>query len=1056
MSKFFVILLLLIYSAKSDTEYKFDLIKEFIPKTIFCDGTDKIFKYNLSCEEWRKESNIYFQIKTNYYKSIYLYDDYEKIKKNENRYINYTNNSIIDYRNQVIPFNKLTCNKDYYFIVQENYDDMENQYYYQISIVNEETKSFNLSPILSQYYTLVPREKNKGENFYYSFNETKYALIDYEGYLKIEENGKTIDINNKLNLFEFKKGLNYSIYYKSDSPIHFQFYNKDEYENNFFKYNIENFPIILYGINKKYFIEINISNYKIGEYILFQTYDKASWHIKYQYKNDFINNNFIDLGDYIDLNYIPIKKTKNDSSLILYINCYNSYNLLSILKIVKDDVKEIESDFNSTVNGPKILFFDYNKFNNLRSFAIESNKNFFFFEQAMEIHTFKMKKEIYDYIYINKQKQNTENPQFFKKGFIYLNSTDIWHLVVKKFNFSIIDNKNHVRFGNEYLDLCQGEEPKTELYYYIDKHSYELFTPVFGNFDAIFIKESEIKTLSDFNFNKTKETNIFIFKSQNGYIKFVCKEPTMIKNSYFYYFDKDNILTSGRKYIYSVNTIPQNINLSDILIGKQISLKFTLLGAKDNYQAELYLNGTKYILGNKSLEFELEYSYQEAGSYLINFNVTKSPNEQRIIVIVVGMKDDLKNYQIKNLNESFGNLNDEGKGIIIKIPKGHDDNYYNFSIIQQYSSYYYGYYIEISYDKIEFMPSPINQENNEFSRIITFNVNPYSYITNNCEESDEKFFYIFIFKYGKISEYNLLIKRPKLFTDIDLKKTNIFPQLKGEDEKYYYKIPLPNEDYDYYLIQTDNNVNLTFSQTKDNIIYPLESIYYTSLFNEIVIYNIPIDLLNKNTYLNYYGNSLSDRYVRFIPRNGFFNPPIYAYFSFDLNATQKEKTNKFIIQMKSFSYEVKRTTIYYLIINEFNDYKNDKIFISVLTEEKFLDKNKAMLKVEDNGENENFQTEVEINIELFDYEHDHFSNSMIIVPVDKETNLVYIHMKNSTYFNFINENSKSNFVLIIIIVIAILLLIIIIGFLIYWKKKKEKSNNIVDEINMNEKILSDN
>jgi hypothetical protein len=423
------------------------------------------------------------------------------------------------------------------------------------------------------------------------------------------------------------------------------------------------------------------------------------------------------------------------------------------------------------------------------------------------------------------------------------------------------------------------------------------------------------------------------------------------------------------------------------------------------------------------------------------------------------MKDDLKNYQIKNLNESFGNLNDEGKGIIIKIPKGHDDNYYNFSIIQQYSSYYHGYYIEISYDKIEFMPSLINQENYEFSRIITFNVNPYSYISNNCEESDEKFFYIFIFKYGKISEYNLLIKRPKLFTDIDLKKTNIFPQLKGEDEKYYYKIPLPNEDYDYYLIQTDNNVNLTFSQTKDNIIYPLESIYYTSLFNEIVIYNIPIDkkdLLNKNTYLNYYGNSLSDRYVRFIPRNGFFNLPIYGYFSFDLNATQKEKTNKFIIQLKALSYEVKRPTIYYLIINGFHDYENDKIIISVLTEEKTFDKNKMMLKFEDNGENENFQTEIEINIELSDYEHDHSSNRMIIVPVDKETDLVYFNLKNITYFNFINEKSKFTFELIIIIVIAILLLIIIIGLLIYRNKKKEKSNNIEDEINMNERILSDN
>jgi len=536
----------------------------------------------------------------------------------------------------------------------------------------------------------------------------------------------------------------------------------------------------------------------------------------------------------------------------------------------------------------------------------------------------------------------------------------------------------------------------------------------------------------------------------------------MIKISYIDYLDREDILTSERKYIYSVNNIPENMNLSDTLIGKQISLKFTLLGAKDDYQAELNLNGTKYILGNKSLEFELEYSYQEAGSFLINFNVTKSPNKERIIEIVVGTKEDLKEYKIVNLNDSFGNLIDKGKGIIIKIPKGYDDNFYDFSIIQKYISYLNGYYyIDISYDKIEFMPNAINEQFYRYSQIITFNVNPYSYITNNCEKSDEKFFYIFIFKYEEISEFNLLIKRSKLFTDIDLKKINIFSQLKGEDEEYYYKIPLPNEDYDYYLIQTDNNLNLTFSITKDNIIYPLESINHPLLYNKISLYSIPIEkknLLNKNTYLNYYGNSFSDGYVRFIPRKGFLNLPIYSDFPFDLNATQKEKTNKLIIKLKSFSYEAKRPTIYYLIINEFDDNKNNKVIFSALANEKILDKNKTMIKVEDNGENEHFQTEVEINIELFDYENDHFSNCMIVVPVDKETNLVYIHMKNSTNFNFKYEksNSNSNSILIIIIVIGIVFLIIIIGLLLYRKKKKEKSNNIEDEINMNEKILSDN
>ena len=45
-----------------------------------------------------------------------------------------------------------------------------------------------------------------------------------------------------------------------------------------------------------------------------------------------------------------------------------------MINIVKDNVMEITSEFNSELNGPKFLFLDYNKFNNLKSFAIESNK----------------------------------------------------------------------------------------------------------------------------------------------------------------------------------------------------------------------------------------------------------------------------------------------------------------------------------------------------------------------------------------------------------------------------------------------------------------------------------------------------------------------------------------------------------------------------------------------------------------------------------------------------------------------------------------------------------
>ena len=284
---------------------------------------------------------------------------------------------------------------------------------------------------------------------------------------------------------------------------------------------------------------------------------------------------------------------------------------------------------------------------------------------------------------------------------------------------------------------------------------------------------------------------------------------------------------------------------------------------------------------------------------------------------------------------------------------------------------------------------------------------------------------------------------------------NFFPQLKGDDEKYYYQILVPKEDYNSLLIQTDPNSNFTFSISNDNIIYPLDKLsllHYGRNILYIALYNISIDKIeNKKIYLNYYGNSFSDGYVRYISGDESILDKIGSEFSFNFRVEQKKKTNKLILNLKSYSYYVKRPIIYYLIINEpYNDYS---IIFSAITEQRNFDKNKMMLKVEDNGENEYFTTELEINEELIDYEPEHTLNEIIMVPVDKESNLVYINLKTSNSFSY--ENIKSNYIIIIIIVIAILFLIIIVGLFIYRKKKKEKGNNIEDEIG-NEKILSDN
>ena len=253
MSKIFVLLLLLYYSVKSENGYDFEVIEEFIPKTIFSDGSDKFFKYNLSCKDERKETNFYFQGTGNDFYHLYLYDDVNKIQKDRyGEYMNYTSYEIISYDKNFIPLKNLTCNKDYYFIIRNL--KIEGNKYFHFSIVNEETNKFNLSPSLSLYYTLFPR--NREVSFFYSFDKTKYTLINYDGIIEIEEDGKIIYNNNNTNskVFEFKKDLKYNIKYISYSPIHIQFYN----ESNYFKYSKEDFPMMLFGANNELQFEINI------------------------------------------------------------------------------------------------------------------------------------------------------------------------------------------------------------------------------------------------------------------------------------------------------------------------------------------------------------------------------------------------------------------------------------------------------------------------------------------------------------------------------------------------------------------------------------------------------------------------------------------------------------------------------------------------------------------------------------------------------------------------------------------------------------------------------
>jgi len=420
---------------------------------------------------------------------------------------------------------------------------------------------------------------------------------------------------------------------------------------------------------------------------------------------------------------------------------------------VKDEVIEIKSDINSTFTGPKFLFFDYFKFNKLNSFAIETNKSLIIYEQIIDFSVYMYNIYCKNIIIYN---QKEENSLKFKRGFFYLNSTDKYKIVIKRFNFSIIEKEKGVSHGHEYISLCQGEDPKTEFYYYKEYQFYsnvlEFFTPVFGNFDSFFIKHQDINTLSDFDFSNPNKTNVYCPKNEEGYIKISCKDPTLIKLSYIepYYIDLYSNLTSGKSHIYSLTYVTKKtVYLSDTLKGKKVSLKFSILEPKVNYQIQLNLNGTNHtLLCNMSLELEFEYTYQEAGTYFIILD-KGNIHEDIFIEIVVGNMENLKELEIINLNDAFGNLNFGNKSSgIIKIPKENDDNYYNFSIIQNRFNKF-NYYVEICYDKIEFILLNIFKEViYEYNNFISFSVNPYSYIPKYREKSEEKYFYIFISYYG--------------------------------------------------------------------------------------------------------------------------------------------------------------------------------------------------------------------------------------------------------------------------------------------------------------------
>ena len=239
--------------------------------------------------------------------------------------------------------------------------------------------------------------------------------------------------------------------------------------------------------------------------------------------------------------------------------------------------------------------------------------------------------------------------------------------------------------NDEYFQLCQGENTLNELYFYtsinVVGYSEELFTSVFGDFESYYINEEDIKTLSDFDFNKIKEKNFYYTYKKVGYLKIKCNSPLMLKHS-FLYFDYIKEYNSGQKYYINDIYIRDYHTFNKSLINKDLHLKFTIFGLKPNEKINLILDNNIYELSN--IPKEINFTYKEYSPNLFYFEKGDEIENFLIAEIIVGFLPDEMNKIFRQIDfiDSFGNLIlEEGKGVIIKIPENLNDDLYDFSIL---------------------------------------------------------------------------------------------------------------------------------------------------------------------------------------------------------------------------------------------------------------------------------------------------------------------------------------------------------------------------------------
>ena len=1060
MDKKLLIYLIFIFNFCHSLEFDFKSIEDYIPQTSILHLNNsfsfKIFEYIPKClEELKETKNIFIQIYNSNRVVLYIYDNETKIEQNsKGQFINYKYRNI--FYNGVKKYKDFICQKKYYFVVSNDNINSFLPFLFQISVLDDNINNANLFPT-SQDYTFFQRT-NIRENLFYTHTEDKLVLINLKGdaNLTIFENDIKIYEKNSENFLkiELKKNTNYNISFSDNSVIQkslvfLQFLNDSKYIN----HNFDKSPLILLD-KYKYYLEIDISNYNIGEYILFLfSSDFGKVYAKYQYNNKLKDNNFINLGKYSinSFNYISIKKNEEDDKLILYVQAYND-ECFTVIDLLKNKVEEINSENPIISKGPKLLYIDYFSFNKLNSFGFYSNQSYFYIQQQINDESTISDIKYNNISIITKRKSDI---LLNKKVLMYFNMNDDFNLKIKKFGFPILnlefDDEEYYNYKdikmNEYLQLCQDNEPKNELYYYINNNNIykgiEIFEPIFGEIQSFFIEEKDIKSLSDFDFDKIKETNFYKTNNKIGYLKIKCNnEPSMVKHFNLNFVndkkeEKLKVLSTGKKYNFFISKI-NNFIIDFKYIHENIPLKFTVYGLKPDESIELILGEKNYKLSTKP--FELNFLYEKI-SDKIYFKADENIKERINIEIIVGfLAQDLNSFQTIEFNDALGSLIiEQHKGNIIKIPKDFNKNLYDFSInIPEQKSLLD---IQITYDKIEFaVPRSYIRYDEIYPIIPLFNINPYTKIPSNSNSSDDKYFYITIYNGGEFNK-KIFIKKPKNVFESQLNQLNILPKLTEENKQFYHRIKIPKGDYHFLTIQPSKNGIETneISISKNNYFYgTVFHNYYLTLF---------IDDGTQSSYINFYSTD-DIGFINFIPRKDYF----YKYSSpFELinEIKQIERTNKYKINITSLSYQFYPNIFkYHLLINI------DSILdaYQIITEQKNVDlKKQKMIVLDDDGLKETIEYDVDLNIELSK------DNKMIIVPIEKENNLIETNYK---YYAFSYLGKPESFLskYLLYFIIGGIALLLIFAIIIFFLERCLRNKNIkaepIEENILNEELSS--